>query len=454
MMAEHGAVRPAGDTGEREGQTERSWRREHDIVQRRLAAWSDAHLITPEQAERIAQHELSTRPSSIATATSRRLPAFVEGLGYIGGILTLVGAVLLVARYWDDMPLSGRLALGLGAAGVLLLAGLLTRESDPALVRLRWSLWTLSTAAAAITVAVGMNDAIDDVRGSAVALAVAAVVAMENGLLWRGRRRPIQQLLFLGSLPIVVGATAALASDGNSAAVGIAVASTGAVILAGGLSGRVGFAALTDAIGAVTTIIGAMLTIEQWKGPGYVLALVVVGAVLALALSPRLVLGPGEQLVIGVAAALALWQLVPASIVHFADEAGMATGLVMAAVGAAAIGLGHRRAVRLPILVLLVGGAALVGGLAITATQSVAFATIAGLVAALALIALGTRPGWAVVSIIGAAGLLVNVPWAIAWFFPGEGRAPLLIAVAGVIIIVAAVLLGRMRGRLRSEWDT
>ena len=46
---------------------------------------------------------------------------------------------------------------------------------------------------------------------------------------------------------------------------------------------------------------------------------------------------------------------------------------------------------------------------------------------------------------------LVNVPWAISHFFPGENLAPLLIAVSGVLLVVIAVVLTRMGGRFRRE---
>jgi hypothetical protein len=50
-------------------------------------------------------------------------------------------------------------------------------------------------------------------------------------------------------------------------------------------------------------------------------------------------------------------------------------------------------------------------------------------------------------SLFGSIGLLVNVPWAIARFFPGQGRAPLLIMVSGVLIVLIAVMMARS-GRL------
>jgi len=56
-----------------------------------------------------------------------------------------------------------------------------------------------------------------------------------------------------------------------------------------------------------------------------------------------------------------------------------------------------------------------------------------------------------VLSFIGAGSLLIYVPWSIAHFFPGEGRAPLLIAVSGVLIVGGALFLARSARRLSSE---
>lgn len=430
-------------------------------LQRRLEWWTVAGLITAEQAVRIMEQEKAWAVSAAAPAPStpvtapRRLSAIVEGLGYIGGILTLVGAVLLIGRYWDDMSAVARLALGVGSAVALLVAGLLVAETEPALIRLRWVLWTLSTAAAALTVGITMADSIDDVRGATVSLAVAGIVAVENGALWRGRVRPIQQALFLVALPVVTGSATSivLGEDAPMAAIGVVVALTGVGLLVAGITHRTVVPALTEGIGSASVVVGVMMSIDTWRGAGFLTALVAVTALLVLALAPRPVIGRNERLVIGLVAVVGLWQVVPATIVHFAQRAGLATGLVVAAVGVIVLDAGRRRVVAVPLLVTLVGGSAIVGGLAVTAAQSVGFATISGLLVALALIGLGTRPGWAVMSVFGAIGLLVNVPWAISWFFPGEGRAPLLIAVAGLLIIGTAVLLAGQRGRIRDEWD-
>jgi hypothetical protein len=100
------------------------------------------------------------------------------------------------------------------------------------------------------------------------------------------------------------------------------------------------------------------------------------------------------------------------------------------------------------------GGLALLGGAALTGMQWPGFAPLFGLATALGLVALGMLPGQVLLSVFGSLGLLINVPWAIGWYFPGEGRAPLLILVSGVLVLAVAVLLARMGGRFRRELGT
>jgi hypothetical protein len=54
-------------------------------------------------------------------------------------------------------------------------------------------------------------------------------------------------------------------------------------------------------------------------------------------------------------------------------------------------------------------------------------------------------------SVFGLVGILVFIPWMIGHFFPGEGRVPLLIIVSGLLLVVVAVVLMRVGGRLRGE---
>ena len=97
------------------------------------------------------------------------------------------------------------------------------------------------------------------------------------------------------------------------------------------------------------------------------------------------------------------------------------------------------------------GCAALIGGAALTGTQSPGFASLFGVATAIGLVGLGMVPGQVLMSLFGSVGLLINVPWAIAWYFPGQGRAPLLILTSGALILGVAVLLARLGGRFRHD---
>jgi hypothetical protein len=102
-------------------------------------------------------------------------------------------------------------------------------------------------------------------------------------------------------------------------------------------------------------------------------------------------------------------------------------------------------------LVEAFGAVALIGATALTAIQWSGFAPLFGIATALGLITIGMLPGPVLMSLFGSLGLLVNIPWAIGYYFPGEGRVPLLVFISGVLIIAVAVFLARMGRRFRRE---
>ena len=118
------------------------------------------------------------------------------------------------------------------------------------------------------------------------------------------------------------------------------------------------------------------------------------------------------------------------------------------------IAAGVRDMVRVPLVAQIGGAVALIIGAAVCGAQNAGFAPIFGLLTAIALIALGTRSGMAIMSLFGSLALLINVPWLISHFFPGRGRAPFLILVSGLLIMGVAVLLARSGGRIRQEVGT
>src|ERR1700716_137168 len=70
-------------------------------LQKKLAAWSEAKLISPEQARAIAEYE------------SRRGGAgtwIVFALGAVGGLAVVAGLISLIAANWDEISPALKLA--------------------------------------------------------------------------------------------------------------------------------------------------------------------------------------------------------------------------------------------------------------------------------------------------------------------------------------------------------
>jgi hypothetical protein len=203
-------------------------------------------------------------------------------------------------------------------------------------------------------------------------------------------------------------------------------------------------------VGGVGMVAGSMLMIDEWS---------IAGAVL-LAVSSMVMIGFGElpasdgsdDLVSAflLGGVLSLVLTVPTSLVQFNDDVFEA-GVVVWVIGLGAYWIGERVPVRVPAVLLAIGGVAVVAGPAIVGIESTDVGTLLGLVTALGCLALGERPGQVLLSFVGAGSLLIYVPWSIAHFFPGEGRAPLLVAVSGVLIIGVALFLARSTKRLNNE---
>ncbi len=415
----------------------------------RFEEWVAAGLLTGEQVTAIQAHEATShaapdvRHPSVG-ARPWRMPAVAEPLGYLGAVLATVGLLLVVSRFWPDMGTAGR--LGLSGSGAILgvLGGSLVREGrDPASDRLRWALWLAATAAAGLFAGIAAADGLGADAPEPVVLGVAGTVAVVSGLLWRGRERPVQQVTALGGAITAVGAAAALVDWPFGA--GLAAALTGGVVLRLGIRRVTSAPPLSAAIGALGVAVGAqLLAVER---PALLVLSVALGlGLVGLASLPQL-RPQVEHRVAGAVGILVLLQALPSTLAHFAEGAGVATGLVTWAVGAGLLALGVRGLVERGPVVEVVGGLAMLGGAALTGVQSGGLAPVLGIATGLGLLALGAVTGRLRHSALGALALLVDVPWAVGRFFPGEGRVPLLIMVAGILVLGFAVLLARRGDR-------
>jgi hypothetical protein len=434
-----------------------------------LSRWRAAGLLTADQVDAIARYETAAAapapapppvavmvptPEAGAPRATRRVPVVAEALGYLGGILAVTGLVLVVARYWPDLAMPARLALsGAGVVAFFVAGRLVDPDRDPALERLRGFAWVASSACAALFAGVVAVDGFDAEAAETITAAAAAAVVAESGLLWlwRARELPFQQLTLFGAIAVLVGSVVALAADVGPA--GIAVWVTGGVLVVIGIRRLAPMPMIGDVVGGLSMAVGSTLTVVAWAEPALPFVVATAAALLAVAL----VRGPApdvsDQLALGIIGGVTGLQAAPGAIGYFAQDAGVITGLAVWLAGLGLLYLGVREVLRVPVMVETLGAIAMLVGAAVTGAQVEDFAPIFGIVTAIGLVAAGMLPRQGVLSLFGSAGLLINVLWAVGHFFPGEGRAPLLIMVAGALIVAIAVVLtrsGKVRGELRS----
>ena len=433
-----------------------------------LHRWVDAGLISPEESAAIAAYEAveaatvvggeagppeppsppAARPDHAGRARSTRVPVVAEALGYLGAALASAGLVLVVSRFWTDLATTGRVALAGGAAVLLGLAGLAVHEGvDPALTRLRAVLWLAATAAAALAAGV-VADVVADSPAPIIG-AVATTAAVVSGAMWAWRERPVQQAVALAAVPVAVAGWVAMTD--SVLAVGVAVWLVGAVLFALGVRLRTPIPWITETVGAVALLVGSIDIATAFEGVGLFAVLATGVGLVAVALVRGLAPTFVGQLIAGVLGVVTVLQSGPALLGFYAEQAGVATGLTLWLGGVAILALGWSARTRVPLVLEAAGAVVVVAGAAVCGVQAPGFAALFGIANALALLGLGLRPGRVVLSAVGALALVGNVPWAIAWFFPGEGTAPLLIMVSGLLIIGAAVLLTRLGDRFKHE---
>ena len=214
----------------------------------------------------------------------------VEALGYLGGVIMMVGAGILVGLYWEDIPVALKLLIVAVTTLALVVAGLAVPDRlGDAAGRLRSVLWALAVVGTAVFLTIWSTDVLDryDEELLIVVFPGTAVVA---GVLWWLRRTWLQQLAL--GVPLLLSAAAVgveIAGEGsavNGALVwGVALLWT-ALAWVGRLEPRVSGVA----VGGLGTALGAATMDNDL---GIVLGLLTTVAMVALALHGRSLLWLG-----------------------------------------------------------------------------------------------------------------------------------------------------------------
>jgi hypothetical protein len=292
-------------------------------LEAQLRRWATAGLLSDRQATAILAAE-EARVGRPATPAPRR-PVAVELVGYLGGVLAVVGVVLLAARSWQDLATWSRLTLlALGAAALWAAGALLHEQADPALWRLRAVLWLLSSATVAFLAGLFAAEVLDW-EVEAVTLLAGLATATHAAVLWRLQPRPLQQLACLAGVATAAGAAAA-AAGGDELAVGLSVWAVGVLWVAGGWSGLLPPPVIALGVGSVVLLLGAQLTAGRLEGGGPLLGL---GSALVL-----LLLGAtGHRLVLAGVGIVGVFVFLPWTVGHyFADTVGVPVAILLSGV--------------------------------------------------------------------------------------------------------------------------
>jgi hypothetical protein len=289
-----------------------------------LDEWVDAGLITREQSRSIQQHEAQPqeRPSvPVLVPPSVPGPSLVvEALGYLGGVIMMVGSLLLVGLYWGDLPVPVRLGLTGLTALALVGAGVAVPDRlGEAAGRLRAVLWTLAVMASGAFFTVLSVDALDRSDEDALIVIFPATAAVA-GVLWWRRRTVLQQLALL--VPVLMSATAVALelADDESSWPGAAVWATAVVWTALAWVGRLEPRLTGVAMGALGAVFGAMTMTNDL---GVALGLLTAAAMVGLALLER------SLPWLGVAALLVLYAAPRAAVEWFPGRLSAALTLIV-----------------------------------------------------------------------------------------------------------------------------
>lgn len=251
------------------------------LLRSRVAAWTQAGLISPAQGDAIIAFETSD-----AEGTPRRLTTVAEVASYLGSVIAFAGGAAIIAPNWEDLAVYGQSALGLAIAAVALVVGTwLVGVGEAGTARLGGFLWLVGTGGLVLTVVAVVNEI--DPADEAWAPTIAGAVAFTVGCVqWRNRDRPLQLLGAAGGAALAAGGLTALADASLWVTCPIV---WGASLLFGvvAAAGRVQPRLIALSVAAVGMTLAPLLLIDQSERVGTVVAVASAAVVVAYALVER-----------------------------------------------------------------------------------------------------------------------------------------------------------------------
>jgi len=162
-------------------------------LDRMLERWTDAGLITAEQARAIRASEKQDGHAPRAT------PSIAEVIAYIGAIFALSAVAFIASRVWEDLAVGAQLGLLALATSVFWVGGWWVQGGrNPVRERLATVLWFISAGGLGWFADVIATDVWDIDNG--YALIIGLTLSVYAGLLYYYRRTSLQQIALAGGV--------------------------------------------------------------------------------------------------------------------------------------------------------------------------------------------------------------------------------------------------------------
>lgn len=251
-------------------------------IDAKLTEWSEAGLISADQAAAIRDRELG------ADATKREpaVPIAVEALGYLAGAMFLAATGYLIPDFYDSLGEGQRIAFLAVLTLVVGVGGLLVRPETAPGRRLRSVLWTATTIGATATSGVASDSLFNTDDPGLYLTAGTALVA--SGITWAAHKTGLLNLVFLASAAAAAVITLTPVDDPSRGTTGLMVWGVGVLWIVGSSRGMLKPNAPATIGGSLVALIGASMTMEDPQAlGGVVLTAVTIGAIGGLGLHRR-----------------------------------------------------------------------------------------------------------------------------------------------------------------------
>jgi len=263
-------------------------------VSKLVDRWVANGIITPDQADRIRTDLATLGPDAGPASTSRPVSLVAEGLGYLGGVIVVVGLGLVLGMSWERLTDAAKVGVAAAVMVALTMAGALvpTGRLGPTGARLQAVLWTGASIALAAALGLTGSDLLQWRDDDLTMLLASGGTAVMSASAWAVSRHVLQHLSTVAALLVAAWSGTTAATD-SAVWSSFAVWGVGVVWFVMAQPGIVPRRAgsVSGAIGA--TIGGILMFSQEW---GSMFALGTVIALVAVAVLRRdlAVLGVGS----------------------------------------------------------------------------------------------------------------------------------------------------------------